>query len=782
MSRFFVILVSILFIGLLAYFGNEAFQPTSPQTLEPPAKISEKPLPPLQYVGGKTCITCHAHESQLWENSHHDLAMQEANERTVLGNFNNATFTNFGVTSRFYKQGGKFIVQTDGPDGTLTDYEIAYTFGATPLQQYLIEFPGGRYQALGVAWDARPQEEGGQRWIHLYPNEKIAHDDELHWTGPNQNWNYMCAECHSTHLQKNYDLATNHYQTTWTDMNVACEACHGPGSHHVAWAEKKRGKGQARQANGKGLQVQFPLFNAKAWQFPSGGHTAKRTAPVDAHTEIEACARCHSRRTSITDAYEHGKPLLESHLPSLLEQGLYHVDGQILDEVYVYGSFLQSKMYHAGVTCSDCHEPHGLKLLEAGNRLCTRCHRSEHFDRQTHHFHKTGSAGAQCVECHMPSQTYMVVDPRRDHSIRVPRPDLSAQLDTPNACNQCHKNKAPKWAADHVEKWYGPRKREKPHYGEVFKAGRERKPGADAALLKLANETVNPNIVRASALSILQRYPSPKMVEALQAGMQDKEPLVRIGAVRALDAIDPKRRYELGAALLNDPVRAVRIEAGRYLASIPSDSLSKNQQDQLNQTVDDYIQSQLVNAERPSSHMNLGILYAERGQLKKAEEAYQTALRLDAAFYPALVNLADLYRVQNQDTQGEGFLRQALEIAPNDASVHHALGLLLVRIGKKQEAMSSFKKSTVLQPDNSRYGYVYGIALHSVGDTEKSITALEENHKRHPNDRQTLFTLITMHRDGGNIKTAGQYAKKLIALAPEDQNARQLLKQLTTKP
>jgi Flp pilus assembly protein TadD len=378
----------------------------------------------------------------------------------------------------------------------------------------------------------------------------------------------------------------------------------------------------------------------------------------------------------------------------------------------------------------------------------------------------------------MPSQTYMVVDPRRDHSIRVPRPDLSAKLDTPNACNQCHKNTTAKWAADHIEEWYGPGKQEQPHYGEVLKAGREREPGGDVALLKLANEKTNPDIVRASALSLLQRYPGAKMVEALKGGMQDKEPLVRIGAVRALDARDPKQRYALGAALLNDPVRAVRIQAGRYLASIPKDSLSKIQQDKLNQTVDEYIQSQLVNAERPSSHMNLGILYAERGQLKKADEEYRTSLRLDPKFYPALVNLADLYRVQNQDAQGEGFLRQALEIAPNDASVHHALGLLLVRIGQKQKAMSSFKKATALQPDNSRYGYVYGIALHSVGDTEKAITALEENHKRHPNDRQTLFTLITMHRDQGNRKVATQYAKRLMGLSPQDPAVQQLLQQL----
>jgi Flp pilus assembly protein TadD len=369
----------------------------------------------------------------------------------------------------------------------------------------------------------------------------------------------------------------------------------------------------------------------------------------------------------------------------------------------------------------------------------------------------------------MPSQTYMVVDPRRDHSIRVPRPDLSAKLDTPNACSQCHKNKTAKWATDHVGEWYGPRKQEQPHYGEVLKAGREREPGGDVALLKLANEKTKPGIVRASALALLQRFPSAKMVDALKAGIQDKNPLVRIGAVRALDAIDPKQRYELGAALLNDPVRAVRIEAGRYLASIPGDSLSKSQQNKLNQAVEEYIQSQLVNAERPSSHLNLGILYAERGQLKKAEEAYQTALRLDAAFYPALVNLADAFRIQKRDQEGEPFLRQALNLAPNDAAVHHALGLLLIRTGKKAEAMTALKDAWELQPDNSQYGYVYGIAIHSTGESKKAAAVLEKIHLRHPNDRQILMTLITIHRDLGNTNAALQYAKRLEALSQPSQ-------------
>lgn len=733
---------------------------------------------PLNYVGKEACSTCHATHNQLWSGSHHDLAMQVANADTVLGNFNNTIFTNFSVTSRFYTQGDNFFVQTDGPDGTLTDYKISYTFGVTPLQQYLIEFPGGRYQALGIAWDTRPQKEGGQRWFHLYPDEKIAHDDELHWTGPNQNWNYMCAECHSTNLRKNYDLADNTYTTTWTDINVACEACHGPGSRHVAWAEKTHQQDKKTQANQKGLQIQFPPFSDKAWQFTAGAQTAKLTVPAVAHTEIEACARCHSRRSNITDVFEHGKPLLDTHLVSLLEQGLYHPDGQILDEVYVYGSFLQSKMYQAGVTCSDCHEPHNITLRETGNALCTRCHRSDHFDSQTHHFHSTGSEGAQCVACHMPSKTYMVVDPRRDHSIRVPRPDLSSTLGTPNACNQCHEKQSTQWAADYVRKWYGPQKQRAPHYGEIFKAGHAGDQNADLALIKLAEETTNSGIVRASALSLLRGYPSHKMAEALQTGMKDKDPLVRIGALRALDAIDPRQRFEMGNHLLKDSIRAVRTEAGRQLAPVTHNTLTSSQQTDLHQAIDEYIQSQLVNAERPGSHLNLGILHTEREKFLQAEEAYTTALRLDPGFYPALVNLADLYRMQKRDKEGEPLLRQALTLAPDDASVHHALGLLLIRTGQKSEAMPALKRAWELQSDNPRYGYVYGVALHSFGEREQAIVVLEDASHHHPNDHQILFTLITLYRDQGNRKMAIQYAKRLRSLSPQDPVVQQLFQQV----
>jgi hypothetical protein len=358
--------------------------------------------------------------------------MDIANARTVLGDFDDARSEHRGVATTFRRDGERFLVRTEGPQGQLEEYEITHTFGVEPLQQYLVPFPGGRMQALGIAWDTRPIEDGGQRWFHLYPHEEIGPDDPLHWTGVQLRWNYMCAECHSTHLQRGYDVAHDTYQTTWSEIDVSCEACHGPGSAPVAWVEAAA-RGDPR------LDVRLGDRDRGRWILDPNTGIAQRSVKRARPTQVEACARCHSRRTTITSDYPYGRPLLDTHIPALLEEGLYHADGQILDEVYVWGSFVQSRMYAAGVTCSDCHDPHSLDTRNrGGNATCASCHSPARFDTPEHHHHERASTGASCVACHMPARTYMGVDARRDHSMRIPRPDPSVALGTPNVCNGCH--------------------------------------------------------------------------------------------------------------------------------------------------------------------------------------------------------------------------------------------------------------------------------------------------------------------------------------------------------
>jgi len=746
------------------------------ESVRRPIAPQQSPTVDAKFMGSADCATCHERENSLWRGSRHQLAMQAATDSTVLGNFKNATFNNDGIISTFFRRNSKFMVRTDGPDGAIHDYEIKDTFGISPLQQYLIAMPDGRLQALGIAWDSRPRERGGQHWFFLYPGQKISPPNPLHWTSIDQTWNYMCADCHSTNLRKNYDLRTRSYATTYAEIDVACEACHGPGSNHVSWA-RKRGDWRTFDSN-HGLIIALDEREGVSWPADSGGDTIQRSRPRESEREIQMCARCHSRRAEIYEDYVHGQGVDDDYRVALLDQDLYFPDGQIKGEVYEYGSFIQSRMFHAGVTCSDCHEPHSLKLRADGNNVCLQCHSVPKYDSPKHHFHEMGSRGAQCVECHMPTRTYMVVDSRRDHSLRIPRPDLSVKLDTPNACSNCHKDKSSQWAADSLDKWYGRKPVGYQHFADALYSGIQQAPGARQSLTDLLADRDQPAIARATALSMLSTVALSPTEAAVRAGITDASPLVRRAAVRASSNSDPAAAASILAPLLSDPVRAVRIETAEAIAGTPAEPLPSNIARSLNRATDEYIAAQELNADRPEAHMNLGLLYAREKHLARAEAELKTALSLDPRFAPAAVNLADLYRTQNRDSEGEQILKDAINRSPNDGSLQHALGLLMVRRKQGQKALALLAAAAQLDPANARYVYVYAIALSDAGQIAAAIKTLQSNLSRYPYDRDSLSALVGFCDQIGKSDEALTYAQRMYQLDPEDPEVRRMLKTL----
>jgi Flp pilus assembly protein TadD len=686
-----------------------------------------------RFIGRRACETCHAAQANAWQGSHHDLAMQDAGDATVLGNFKDAEYRAAGVVTRFFRKDGRYVVRTDGPDGKLHDYQVKYTFGVDPLQQYLVEMPGGRLQALPIAWDTRPKAAGGQRWFHLYPNEKVDYRDELHWTGRNQNWNSMCAECHSTNVHKGYDPQKRAYQTTWSELDVSCEACHGPGARHVVWAEHEPGSETVRD---KGLEILLDERKDVAWQVDPQTGNPKRTVERRSEKEIQLCARCHSRRSELSEAYRYGAPLMDTHLPTLLEPRLYHVDGQIDGEVYEYGSFVQSRMAHAGVTCSDCHEPHSLKLRAAGNGVCLQCHASERYQTPKHHRHSASSAGASCVACHMPTKTYMVVHARHDHSLRVPRPDQSTRLGTPNACSSCHADKPATWAAAKVREWYGHDAVGYQGFAAPLHAARHYAVDAEAELLSLIRELGQPAIARGTAARALGAWLSEASLAPLEKALADTDPLVRLGGLQALDSLPLEQRWSMASRLLDDPVRVLRVLAGGALASVHVDSISAKERAALERALDEYVAAQRFNADQPSAWVNLGDVYSARGEALEAEESYRTALKLDPAWTPAYVNYADWLRRANRDENGEQILRAGLAYRPNDASLHHSLGLLLVRRRDMPTALAELGRAAALAPDDPRFAYVYAVALQSTGKRGEALAVTESALENAPGDRE----------------------------------------------
>jgi predicted CXXCH cytochrome family protein len=711
---------------------------------------------------------------KAWRGSQHQEAMQPADSTSVRGDFGNSRFRYDDVVSTFFQREGRYWVRTDGPDGKLADFEIKYTFGVDPLQQYLIELPGGRIQALSVAWDTRPKSEGGQRWFHLYPSEHIRHGDELHWTQRQQNWNFMCADCHSTNLRKNYDASSDTFKTTWSEMNVSCEACHGPGSRHVNWAQQAQSS-RSTAGSDNGLTVHLTERRNVAWTIDAATLKPVRSAPRSTSSEIDTCAQCHSRRTQIADGYSAGAPLLDFYEPATLERSLYFPDGQQREEVYTHGSFVQSRMAHAGVTCSDCHEPHSASLRAPANALCTRCHAPSRYDAPGHHHHKPTSAGAACVECHMPARTYMQIDPRRDHSLRVPRPDLTLTTGVPNACTGCHGNRPATWAAATVRGWLGRDASSFQDFSAAFHDAEQRRPSAVTSLSSVASSTNEPPIVRGSAVERLGELGA--LPPGLAGILREPDPLVRRSALRALERAPRAEWTPLVVPLLSDPMRSVRLAAARILGPSAA-QLTGSDLAAFQRASAEVLAVARFTADRPESRVSIGVFLSDLGRTSEAESEYRAAIRLGPDFPPGYVNLAELLRRARTEQEAEQILRAGIARNPRSAELHYALGLSLTRSNRPTEATAALKTASDLAPDISAFIYAYALALNKTGQPTLAIRVLISALARHPGDRDILFALATFERDAGEVTAARQHARQLVERDPGDAEARALQESL----
>ncbi|MCF6268874.1 MAG: tetratricopeptide repeat protein [Melioribacteraceae bacterium] len=713
----------------------------------------------VSFIGKERCVDCHKVEYDQWQQSDHRKAMDVATDSSVLGNFNNSKFVSAnGKETLFYKRDGKFFVKTEGVEGKIGEYEITHTFGYTPLQQYLIPFDDGKYQCLPIAWDTKKME-----WFSLaemvYPDENLTPTNWLYWTNGGQNWNGMCAECHSTNLKKNYDPITKTFSTTYSEINVSCEACHGPGSAHEDWANLPE---MARPTdNNLGLIV--------------------KTSGIDNREYVELCTRCHSRRSQFSD-FEHGRgDLLDSMLPTLLNEN-YHPDGQILEEVYVYGSFIQSKMYANKVQCNNCHNVHTGKLVLEGNALCSQCHRADIYDAKEHHFHKYENEngnpieladkiikvgeGTLCIKCHMPGQYYMGVDYRPDHSIRVPRPDLTISINTPNACNDCHADKSPKWADDYITKWYGLKR--KPHYGTTFAAARESDPTAENKLIEIAKDNLYPLNVRATAISLMNRYNSDETIKTIQQMLDDDEPLIRETSIRIYSNSNITTYKKDLLKLLNDPVKAVRASVAIRISELPINEIPDKYRIAFTNALSEYKDMNLYMADFPSARMNLGVMYANQQKLAEAAKEYEEAIKIDSLFIPAKVNLAILYNQLDKNDEAEIILRDLVKNHSELFDAYYYLGLLLAEKHNYSEAVTYMQRASHLMPERGRINYNTGLMLQYLGRNDEAEKELLKALETEPNNFDFLYGLADHYVKLGEFVKAKGIALKLKELYPSN--------------
>ncbi|MCG9555873.1 tetratricopeptide repeat protein [Vibrio sp. Isolate31] len=722
------------------------------------------------YVGSEACVDCHSEEFEAWEGSHHDMAMKHATDESVLGDFNDQTVTHDGMPNRFFRKGEEFWVNIEGPDGQFKDYKISYTFAFEPLQQYMVEFEDGRVQLIPFAWDSRTKDEGGQRWFHLYPD--TTNTDEFYWTNSGQNWNFMCADCHSTNLEKNYDSSSNTYTTTWSEINVGCEACHGPASEHVEQAKLVKANGGKEAPISAHFGFDRDLSKSvKEWIYQEGNSILQ---PKDIiHTnQVQTCAQCHSRRTQLNETgdYVNGS-FFDKYRLSLITPELYYNDGQIYDEDYVYGSFLQSVMAGKGVTCTNCHDPHTAELKITEETVCSQCHIASEYTPEKHTFHEANTEASQCTTCHMPETTYMEVDPRRDHSWHIPRPDISQHIKTPNVCTSCHEDQTDQWADKQIGEWFpDSRYRNQQHFAIAFYADSIGHRGAEDALAYSAQDSSLSKIIRASSLERLGGNTGKNTLISLVKAVKHDDDMIRLGVVQGSSGFPFTDRWQILEPLLKDPVLSIRSETAGALVRYWGE-MNPLQKDQIKPVLEEYIEIQQFNADRGFGRTNLGNAYRDLGQYQRAIEFYLGAIEIEPYFENSYANLADLYRVQGNEAKALSILKQGIQAQPKSSVLPYSAGLSLLRVKDYKQATDYLKQAAETAQTDPQYWYVYGLAL------EKSdvLAASKLLHKAYQFSRnpQHLYTQCEVLARNSHIpgvpKAFEQCISSLSKVAPSEE-------------
>jgi hypothetical protein len=654
------------------------------------------------YVGSRACQRCHEPEHESWSQTLHVQMTKPVGEARVLGDFRPGTrLEQYGRAYAMEARDGHYFISVARGGRPAEKFEVNYTLGARRFQGYLSKLPDGRIYVLPVFW-----HNDTQRWIDWKEITPIP-DDPDH--DLRQIWNVTCVNCHATNLVRNFSPATNTFATTWTEMGVGCEACHGPGAPHVALMNEWEKNPSGRRPN----------ENIRIFSFAPGSATPRQA--------FDACGYCHGNKNNVFFGFKPGDRYEDYALPFLISQpipandpqGEFWPDGRPSRFNRPQALTLTGCFKNGQATCTSCHKLHGtpndhaLKVpvenpggghTSQSDQLCTQCHvvgagvdsrsakaslqqlsgqvaerqPTEIPDLAAHTHHAPDSQGSRCVECHMSDVNWRLITRRRDHTFQPPVPEMTSRFGVPNACTTCHEDRSPEWAASTMDRWYanGERRRAVVTMSDTFyRAGT-----GDASVLpdvaRLALDRSRGMLVRASAAefagqliviargSTVSQPVDSSIINALIGAAADPEPAVRITAVRALSFTGDRRAAPVLAAHLGDDARLVRVSAAEGLMDLGLTRLEGDQGRALSLAQDEWSASLKTFNDISADHATLGWLDAARGYGEDAAKELRTAIALD----------------------------------PTDARPHVYLGIMAARLGQLDEALKQFNTAKILSP------------------------------------------------------------------------------------
>jgi len=680
-----------------------------------------------EWVDEQQCGTCHQEQNQQWKKSHHAMAMAKPSAESVRAQFDSRSFG----SKQFYQKNQRYWLTAATANGEEKHYPVAYTFGWQPLQQYLVETERGRLQAFSLAWDTEKEQ-----WFSLYPDQASEPGHPLHWQQPPHTANSQCISCHVSNYQANYDLPSDSFNSQWQALGVGCQSCHGPASAHLRWAQAPSNLAL------KGFNISLR----------------------EAEPQLNSCAQCHSRRIELTD-FTAEADVHDQFLVSPLSADLYEVDGKIQDEVFEYGSFVQSRMYQAGVTCSDCHNGHSGELRAEGNAVCSQCHnpqgqparvglpveelrtqrlQGKNYNSAEHHFHASDSVGAQCTSCHMPSRTYMGNDDRHDHSFSSPNPAQAIALDHSDACLGCHQEQTAQATLAQFKQWYPNAKARDEGYATTLFMARNGLEGAAQALLAQLQEEKQPPIRLAVLLTELVNYPSDAAQQLVVRYSEHANALLRRAAIETASVLMPVVWLQgQFPRWLEDKTTAVRVVAAEQLMGL--------QQPLAPRLLAEYEQLQQRHLATAEAHFNLASVYQLTGREERAAEALQQALERNIDYLPAVIAWSQWLET-NSPGAATQFLqaqlqRQQLQGQAGTATLHYALALSQIRQGFMPAGMKHLQQAYEQDPLNSQYAYVLAVAYYDSGAQQKALQILRTALANNPNQRHLRFVLLQYSRN-----------------------------------